>query len=260
MQKLFYKISYLVLMLLLISLISFVAIHSAPNSFFSAGELNPNMTPEAIEQLRAVYGLNKALHVQFFDWIINIVTLNFGVSFVSGTDVSTEISKRVGITLFINITSLIAVFAISLYLGIKSALNYEKRADYIITQFNLVSFAMPSFYLALLLILVFSVNLDVLPIAGLHSIDAGDGIFYYSDMFMHLILPLSVMIFGGVGSLSIYIRSLTLEILKSDYYFFAISRGLSKRVILKHYILPNLLPPINPGSDRPNSVTIGGSR
>lgn len=202
------------------------------------------MTPEAIEQLRAVYGLNKALHVQFFDWIINIVTLNFGVSFVSGTDVSTEISKRVGITLFINITSLIAVFAISLYLGIKSALNYEKRADYIITQFNLVSFAMPSFYLALLLILVFSVNLDVLPIAGLHSIDAGDGIFYYSDMFMHLILPLSVMIFGGVGSLSIYIRSLTLEILKSDYYFFAISRGLSKRVILKRYILPNLLPPI----------------
>ena len=142
-------------MLILISIISFLAIHSAPNSFFSAGELNPNMTKEALQQLKAVYGLDKSLFIQYLDWIKNILSLNFGVSFVSGQNVSTEILKRLPVTLSINFISLIVVFTLSLYLGIKSALNYEKKTDYIIRQISLISFSMPSFYLALLFIILF---------------------------------------------------------------------------------------------------------
>ena len=231
-------------MLILISIISFLAIHSAPNSFFGAGELNPNMTKEAIEQLKAVYGLDKSLFMQYIDWIKNIATLNFGISFVSGQDVSSEILKRLPVTLIMNITALISVFSISLYLGVKAALNYEKKIDYIIRQISLVSFSMPSFYLALLFIIFFSVNLDLFPIAGLHSIEEKVGFAYYIDMAWHLILPVGVMIFVGLGSMIIYVRSLTLEILKSDYYYFALSRGLDKKSLLRFYILPNLLPPI----------------
>ncbi len=231
-------------MLVLISIISFLAIHSAPNSFFGAGELNPNMTKEAIEQLKAVYGLDKSLFMQYIDWIKNIATLNFGISFVSGQDVSTEILKRLPVTLSMNITALITVFAISLYLGIKSALNYEKKSDYLIRQISLVSFSMPSFYLALLFMIFFSVNLGWFPIAGLHSIEEKVGFEYYTDMIWHLVLPIGVMIFVGLGSMIIYVRSLTLEILKSDYYYFALSRGLDKAKLLRFYILPNLLPPI----------------
>lgn len=231
-------------MLFLISLISFLAIHAAPNSFFGAGELNPNMTPEAINALKAVYGLDKPLHVQYFDWILNISRLNFGISFVSGQDVTSEILKRLPITLIMNITALLSVFALSLYLGVKAALNYEKKSDYLIRQISLISFSMPSFYLALLFIIFFSITLDVFPIAGLHSIEPKEGIDYYFDMAWHLVLPIGVMIFVGLGSMIIYIRSLTLEILKSDYYYFALSRGLSKKELLRYYILPNLLPPI----------------
>ena len=231
-------------MLLLISVISFLAIHSAPNSFFGAGELNPNMTKEAIERLKAVYGLDKSLTMQYVDWVKNIATLNFGISFVSGQDVSSEILKRLPVTLIMNITALIAVFGISLYLGVKAALSYEKKTDYIIRQISLVSFSMPSFYLALLFIIFFSVNLDLFPIAGLHSIEEKVGIAYYTDMAWHLILPVGVMIFVGLGSMIIYVRSLTLEILKSDYYYFALSRGLDKAKLLRYYIFPNLLPPI----------------
>jgi peptide/nickel transport system permease protein len=202
------------------------------------------MTKEAIEQLKAVYGLDKSLTRQYSDWVINIFTLNFGVSFVSGQDVSAEILKRLPVTLIMNITALVFVFVLSLYLGIKSALAYEKRADYIIRQISLVSFSMPSFYLALLFILFFSVGLDIFPIAGLHSIEVREGIYYYLDMAWHLTLPIGVMVFVGLGSMIIYIRSLTLEILKSDYYYFALSRGLSKKELLRFYILPNLLPPI----------------
>jgi len=231
-------------MIFLISIISFLAIHSAPNSFFGAGELNPNMTKEAIEQLKAIYGLDKSLFEQYLDWIVNILTLNFGVSFVSGQDVGTEILTRLPVTLVMNITALIAVFGLSLYLGIKAALSYGKKVDYLIRQISLISFSMPSFYLALLFILFFSLYLELFPIAGLHSIETKTGISNYLDMSWHLVLPISVMIFVGLGSMIIYIRSLTLEILKSDYYYFALSRGLDKKKLLRYYILPNLLPPI----------------
>jgi len=231
-------------MLLLISVISFLAIHAAPNSFFAAGELNPNMTEKAIAQLKAVYGLDKSLTVQYLNWIRNILTLNFGISFVTGQDVSSEILKRLPITLIMNSIALVAVFIISLYLGIKAALEYEKKADYLIRQISLVSFSMPSFYLALLFIIFLSLNLNLFPIAGLHSIEPKEGLAYYTDMAWHLVLPVSVMIFVGLGSMIIYVRSLTLEILKNDYYFFALSRGLSRRQLLRYYILPNLLPPI----------------
>jgi len=231
-------------MLILISIISFLAIHAAPNSFFGAGELNPNMTEEAIAALKAVYGLDKPLLEQYFDWVVNIFSLNFGISFVTGQDVSAEILKRLPVTLIMNITALVAVFVISLYLGIKAALNYEKKSDYLIRQISLVSFSMPSFYLALLFIIFFSLTLKWFPIAGLHSIEPKDGFAYYLDMAWHLVLPVGVMIFVGLGSMVIYIRSLTLEILKSDYYYFALSRGLGKKELLRYYILPNLLPPI----------------
>jgi peptide/nickel transport system permease protein len=231
-------------MLLLISIISFIAIHSAPNSFFSAGTLNPNMDEAAIAQLKSVYGIDKALHVQFTDWIKNILTLNFGVSFVTGDSVSSEILKRVPITLIINITSLILVFVISIYLGVKAALHYETKKDKIIKEISLASFAMPSFYLALILILIFSMELELFPIAGVHSLEEKIGFEYYLDMLWHLFLPIIVMVFGGIGSLTLYIRSLTIDILKSDYYFFALSRGLSTKILLYRYILPNLFPPV----------------
>lgn len=244
MSMLLKKILYILFMLLLISIISFLAIHAAPNSFFGAGELNPNMTKEAISKLKAVYGLDKSLTMQYVDWVKNIATLNFGISFVSGQDVGSEILKRLPVTLVMNITALIAVFTLSLWLGIKGALSYEKKSDYIIRQIALFSFSMPSFYLALLFIILFALNLNWFPIAGLHSIEAKEGMANYLDMAWHLVLPVSVMIFVGIGSMIIYIRSLTLEILKSDYYYFALSRGLSSKELLRFYILPNLMPPI----------------
>ena len=244
MLTLLKKLRYIILMLLLISLISFLAIHAAPNSFFGAGELNPNMTPEAIANLKAVYGLDKPLYQQYIDWVINLAELNFGISFVSGAEVSAEIAKRLPITLLMNMLSMFFVFVISIYLGVKAARSHGSWIDYAIRQLSLVSFAMPSFYLALLLMLLFSVKLEWLPIAGLHSVETKEGFAYYSDMAWHLLLPIGVMIFVSLGSMIVYIRSLTLEILKSDYYYFARSRGLSEAILLRRYIWRNLIPPV----------------
>ncbi len=232
-------------MLLLISMLSFVAIHLAPNSFLSAGELNPNMTPESIAKLKSVYGLDKPLLMQYADWVVNMTRMNFGVSFVSGQNVADEIFKRLPITLTINIVSMVLVFVLSIGLGIRAAMRFEKRTDQVIRQFSLVSFAMPSFYLALLLILLFSVKLGWFPITGVHALEAPkEGVGYYLDMAWHLVLPVSVMVFVSLGSMIVYVRSLTLEILKSDYYFFARTRNLDEKTLLRRYILPNLMPPV----------------
>lgn len=231
-------------MLFIISLISFVAINLAPNSFFASGELNPNITPEAIAELKAIYGLDRPLYIQFFSWFYSILHLNFGISFASGESVKTEILARLPITLILNIISMSLIFIISLYLGIKAALNKDLIFDKFTKQISLLSFSMPSFYLALILVLIFSIHFEILPISGLHSVKEEGTLLYYLDFAWHLILPIFIMVFGGIGSLSLYIRALTIEILKSDYIFFAKARGLDKKKLLRYYILPNLYSPI----------------
>ncbi|AXX88800.1 peptide ABC transporter permease [Arcobacter suis] len=244
MKLFFKKLLYLITMLFIISLISFIAINAAPNSFFASGELNPNITPESIAQLKAIYGLDKPLYIQFFSWIYSIIQLDFGISFASGEMVKDEILSRMPITLILNIVSMVLIFIISLYFGIKSALNKNSFFDKFTGQLSLLSFSMPSFYLALLFVLIFAINFEILPIAGLHSVPNDGSLTYYLDYAWHLILPIFIIVFGGIGSLILYIRSLTLEILKSDYIFFARARGLTQKQILRYYILPNLYPPV----------------
>lgn len=238
------KLLYIIVMLFIISLISFIAINLAPNSFFASGELNPNITPEAIEQLKAIYGLDKPLYVQFFSWLINILQLDFGISFASGSKVKEEILNRIPITLTINIISMVLIFIISLYFGIKSAMKKNSFFDKFTNQLSLLSFSMPSFYLALVLVLIFSIKFEIFPIAGIHSISNDGSFTYYLDFAWHLCLPIFIIVFAGIGSLILYIRALTIEILKSDYIFFAKARGLNQKTILRYYILPNLYPPV----------------
>ncbi len=238
------KLLYIGGMLLLISLISFIAIHAAPNSFFAAGELNPNITKESIEHLKAVYGLDKPLWEQYIRWVWAMLHLDFGLSFASGKSVASEIASRIPITLTMNVISMFFVFLISLRLGVAAALKQGSLSDRTIKQLSLVSFAMPSFYLALILILVFGLHLGWFPISGLQSIEPKEGVMKWVDYAWHLAIPIFVMVFGGIGGLTMYVRSLTLEILKSDYIFFAKARGIDDMTIRKRFIFPNLMPSI----------------
>ncbi|ACZ11462.1 ABC transporter permease [Sulfurospirillum deleyianum] len=245
MRSLLQKILYLFLMLSLISLISFGAIHLAPNSFFASGDLNPNITPEALEQLKRVYGLDQSRVSQFFAWFNAILHLDFGISFASGKGVRSEILERLPITLLMNGVSMVIVFVLALYWGIKSAMRLDSWYDKSIKQLSLISYAMPSFYLSLLLVIFFAVEWKLFPISGLHSQGIkSEGLAYLLDSAWHLVLPIFVMVFGGLGSLILYVRSLTLNILKSDYIFFAKSRGIEGGNLLWRFILPNLSPPL----------------
>jgi len=235
------KLLYIVAMLWLISLITFGAIHMAPNSFFAAGGLNPNMTPEAIAHLKAVYGLDKSLWQQYVDWLTAMLRFDFGVSFASGNPVTQEIMARIGITLGINLLSMFFVFLLAFRYGIRSAVRggaYESG----LKQLALLSYATPSFYLALLLILLFGLKLGWFPLAGIEGLEPKEGVAKALDIAWHITLPVAVIVFTGFGSLMLYIRSLTRDILKSDYIFFARARGLDEATIIRRYVYPNLMP------------------
>jgi len=236
------KLLYMAGMLLLISLISFFAIHLAPNSFLSAGELNPNITPETIAHLKKIYGLDKPLWEQYLSWLWAMLHLDFGISFASGKSVSQEILERLPVTLGINIVSMAIVFYLSLRLGMEAAMREGTLFDRVVSWLSLLSFSMPSFYLALLLIFFLSVKLQLFPIGGLTSIEPKEGIWKLLDIAHHLALPIFVAVFVSFGTLTQYIRSLTIQILSSDYIFFARARGLAEPVIRRYYILPNLKP------------------
>jgi peptide/nickel transport system permease protein len=239
--KILRKIAYIAMMLLLISAISFGMIHLAPNSFFAAGGLNPNITPESIAHLKSVYGLDQPLYSQYFSWLFSLLRLDFGVSFASGQPVLEEITSRIAITLGMNLTALVLIFWLSLTFGVQSALkggSYERG----VKQLALLSYATPSFYLALLLVLFLGLRLGWFPISGLEGMEPQSGVMYYLDRLHHVVLPIAVMVFVGFGSLLLYVRSLTLEILKSDYMFFAKARGVDEKRLKKIYIYPNLKP------------------
>ncbi len=235
------KIRYIVVMMLMISLISFLVIHAAPNSFFDASGLNPNITPEAIEHMKSVYGLDKPLAVQYWMWLSALVQFDFGLSFASGEKVIDAIGDRIGITLIMNFAAMVLIFILSLRLGVASAMASEREAG-VIKQLSLLSYAMPSFYLALLLVMTLSFGLGWFPISGLESFEPKSGIAHYLDVAWHLVLPVGVMVFVGFGSLTLYIRSLTIDILKSDYIFFARAQGVDEKQLKQLYIYPNLKP------------------
>jgi peptide/nickel transport system permease protein len=238
------KALYAALMLWIISAISFAVVNAAPNNFFPAGELNPNITPEDIERLKVVYGLDKGAAERYFSWARAILRFDFGVSFSSGKAVRSEILDRLPITIAISLTSMFFIFLIALLAGIKAGLSQGSRADRLTKQAALVSYAFPSFYLALLLIMLFAVWLDFFPISGLESAGGKTGFARVLDIARHLTLPIAVVVLGGFGSLTLYIRALTIEISKSDYIFFARSCGLGEARIIRRFVLPNLYPPI----------------
>jgi len=236
-------------MLIGITLISFVVIHLAPGEPTDLQtDLNPEATLEFREKLRTQYGLDKPLYVQYYTWVSRIVKLDFGDSFaLDRRPVIDKIIERLPITIIINILSLIAIIGVSVPIGIIAAIRQNSLFDRGSTVFVFLGFAMPSFWLALLLMDYLGVRFGIFPIAGLRSF----GYEYMSsgrqllDLLHHLVLPIFVSAFGGLAGLSRYMRSNMLEVVRQDFILTARAKGLSERaVILKHALRNALLPVI----------------
>ena len=235
-------------LLLGITLISFVVIHLAPGGPVEmATDLNPKVTAEARARLRAYYGLDRPLHVQYGRWLGRVATLDFGDSFApDGRPVIDKITERIPVTLGINVVSMVLIFAVAIPVGVYSAARQGSRFDRTATVIVFAGYSVPAFWLALLLMILFGVHLGWLPISGLVSLEyesltvAGKA----WDRVRHLILPVFISAFTGMAGTSRYMRSTMLEVIRQDYIAAARAKGLPERTVVFRHAMRNALLPV----------------
>jgi peptide/nickel transport system permease protein len=209
--------------------------------------MNPLASAELQDRLRAQYDLDKPLYVQYGKWLGRLVRLDFGDSFSQDRrPVLDKILERLPITILINVLSIALILAVSIPIGILSAVRRRSLFDQATTIFVFLGFATPSFWLALLLMDFLGVRLGLFPIAGIRSL----GYEYMNfggqilDLSHHLVLPVFVSAFGGLAGFSRYMRSNMLEVIRQDYILTARAKGLSERVVICKHALRNALLPV----------------
>lgn len=246
-----YIIKRLLLMaplLLGITLITFAVIHLAPGEPVDMETaMNPKISAETRERLRKFYDLDKPLPVQYAKWLGRLARLDFGTSFAPDKrPVIDKIKERIPITLSINVIALILEFGLALPIGILAATHRNTLIDKAVTVFVFVGFAVPTFWLALLLMYTLGVKYSLLPISGLYSLGSEQWGFWarLGDVARHLVLPVFVGLFGSLAGLSRYMRSTMLEVIGQDYITTARAKGLSERVVIYRHALRNALLPV----------------
>jgi peptide/nickel transport system permease protein len=242
------RLGLMIPMLVGITLISFTVIHLAPGTPTDMQTtMNPKASLEAQKRLRELYGLDKPLMVQYGDWLTRLVHLDFGRSFSPDRrPVWDKIKERIGITLSLNLMSLLIILGLSIPIGVIAAYRAHSWFDQGTTLFVFFGFAMPTFWLALLLMMFFGVYLDWLPLSGLTSLNFRQFTFWQKvqDLGAHVTLPVLVAAFGGLAGMSRYMRGNMLEVIRQDYIITARAKGLPERVVIFKHALRNALLPV----------------
>src|SRR6476661_4697461 len=231
-----------------ITFVSYVVIGLAPGGplDFLTPE-DPNSSPEVKERLIKEFGLDKPIHVQYWQWLKRAVRLDFGRSFLpDGRPVSAKIAERLPVTLFLNLIELAIIVGLAVPIGVLSATRQYSLYDKITTIFVFVGFATPDFWLALLLMILFGVQLGWLPISGLRSMNWEYMSFWQqqADFLSHVTLPIVVATFGGLAGFSRYMRQSMLEVVRQDYIQSARAKGLAESVVIGKHALRNAMLPI----------------
>ncbi|GKX36101.1 MAG: peptide ABC transporter permease [Rhizobiaceae bacterium MnEN-MB40S] len=189
-------------------------------------------TPENVEKLNRDLGLDKPLVQQYFIWLGNLLHGDFGRSFALNRPVLDEVLERFSATLILAGTALVLCSVLGLLAGVISAVRQFGWTDRIVTLVVLVGISTPSFFLGLLLILVFAVKLQWLPASGMWAIYGGGDL---PDLLRHLILPASTLAVVATGVIARLTRTAMLEVLRQDFIRTARAKGLPEcKVIMKH--------------------------
>jgi peptide/nickel transport system permease protein len=242
------KILWLGVVFIGITVLSFWVIHLAPGS---PTDLQTTLNPMAGEAARArlekLYGLDKPVHVQYLNWMSRIVRLDFGRS-LSGDHrpVWDKIKERLPLTLSLNVMAMFLILGVSIPIGVISAYYQGGWFDRISTVIVFVGFAMPGFWLALLLMLFLGIAYPLFPISGLTSLGFSSLSWWAKlcDLASHLALPLLVYTITGLAGMSRFMRSSMLEVLRQDYILTAKAKGLPTRTVIFHHGLRNGLLPV----------------
>lgn len=191
-------------------------------------QMGSSMSEEAAEALRQQMGLDQPFIIQYFRWIGNIFTGNMGYSYVKNQDVFSMFMQALPNTLLLTLSSIVMTIIISIPLGVISAVKQNKITDYIIRGCTFIGNAMPSFFVALLLIYIFALLLHWLPVMG-------------NNGFLSIILPTMTLAIAMSSKYIRQIRATVLDELNKDYVIGARARGVKERVIVLMHVLKSAM-------------------
>jgi peptide/nickel transport system permease protein len=230
-----------------VTLITFLLMHATAGSYIPGVDLNPALKPEDAEAIKRYLGLDRPLHIQYLTWLWGILHGDFGRSMIDGSTVSSHIFDRLPATLELTITAIVLGVIISIPLGVTGALRRGSKLDHALTAVSVAGFAVPAFWLGLVLILFFSVQLHAwgmpfLPSGGVMTPGTAGGDLL--DRLVHLILPATVLSFVYLSIWSRFTRSSMLEVLGQDYVRTARAKGMSERRVVYLHALRNAVIPL----------------
>ncbi|MBN1663773.1 MAG: ABC transporter permease [Deltaproteobacteria bacterium] len=242
------RLFFMIPILIGITIICFIVIRLAPGSPTDLEtQMNPRASAELKERLRSLYDLDKPLYQQYLIWAGKLITFDLGKSFSSDRrPVADKILERMPITITLNVLSMILIIVIAIPIGVMSAVHQDSIFDKVTSVIVFIGFAVPTFWLALLLMILFGVHLGWLPISGIRSLNYEYMTPWaaFIDLLKHLILPVLLSAFGGLAGLSRYVRANMLEVVRQDYITTARAKGLSERLVIYRHALRNALLPI----------------
>ncbi len=235
------KVIQFVLVIFLLSIIVFYMSRLSPGdpllSYYGEGieRMNTAQKQAAMEKL----GLNDPIHQQYIYWISDAAHGNYGISYKYKQDVTTVIGDVYINTVILGGFAYVLTFLLALFLGIFCTLHEDKPIDRIICKVGVVTTCIPSFWVSLVLILIFSINLGVLPSSGAYKIGQSKDIL---SRVAHLILPLTVLILSHLWYYTYMIRNKLVEEIRQDYVLLCKVKGLNKKEIVYRHCLRNIMP------------------
>ncbi len=242
---------YIIFVFFIISILMFFIYKSMPGDPVDAmlGSLRTSMRPDAYQELydrtAEQLGVNQPLPVQYFAWMSNMLTGNFGYSTQYQRPVIDVIGSPMLNTILLNLLTMIVVFVISVPLGILTAVRKNGVFDKAVQVVTIIGYSIPSFIIALLAIFAFAVKISIFPISGVRSpgMDAG-GLQGTLDVLGHMALPVLVMSVSGIGGITRYVRAAMIDVLRMDYIKTARAKGLREKTVIYVHAFRNALIPV----------------
>jgi peptide/nickel transport system permease protein len=246
-----------VFVLIIVTLLVFFTMNLLPGDpiliFMSSGELK-NTSVQEIEVLRHEFGLDRPLLVQYFDWLGGVIYGDFGISIIQREPVMKEITRRLPITLLLSSISLVISTIVGIPAGVVCAVRRGKWIDTIVTIIANAGITIPVFWLGIMLIYLFALNLGWLPVQGYTS-----PLTDFVKSIRQMIMPVFCLSIFSVSSITRQTRSSMLEVMKQDYIRTAWAKGLRERLVILRHGLKNGLIPIVTLIGMSFSFIIGGS-
>ncbi len=233
------------LLLLVMSFVTFWLMHATPGNFFDSLKLNPQISPETIRHYEDMYHLKDPVFVQYGHWLFNVLRGEFGYSFYYNVPVVDVIGSRLWNTFILAFASFLLTWGVAIPLGIWAALRHGKVVDKALNMFAFAAFSVPAFFLAMLLLYGFS-QWGGLPLGGMHAANYDDLSWWMKvvDLAKHLVIPTVVLSLASIGYLQRFMRGSMLAQLKQQYILALRAKGLPEGRIIYVHALRNAFNPM----------------